>query len=182
MSQLFFTPELFRGFTESLYNQAIGDANGPGRDVGKALYWIFANSFKRQYALGLHFIIVILIGKSFFNLGQSVVKLIKNDDAKKLLFYICLICITLINPRMKVYDYWIVLGSSVGIIFTLFLQPDFLSRKIKFLSLILTGLVFMFFDFPVIYKIYIPPSISYFLCFYYYKTQKLSNNSLKRGI
>ena len=182
LSQFFFTPELFRGFTESLYNQAIGDVNGPGRDVGKALYWIFANSLKRQYALGLHFIIVILLGKSFFNLGQSIVKLIKNEDSKKLLFFICLISITLINPRMKVYDYWIVLGSSVGIIFTLFLQPYFLSRKIKFLSLILTGLIFMFLDFPVIYKIYIPPSISYFLCFYFYKTQKLSNNSLQQEV
>jgi len=177
VSQLFFTPDLFSGFTESLYAQAIGVIDGPGRDVGIAPYWIFGNFLDRQNALGLHFIFVILLGKSFFELGKSIVKLINKEDAQKLIFFISLLCITFINPRMKVYDYWIVIGSSTGIICTLFRQPKFLSMEFKFYSLILTGLVFMFL--PVIYKIYLPPSLSYLLCFYYYKNISFSEDYLK---
>ena len=169
-SQLFFTPDLFSGFTESLFAQAVGDLDGPGRDVGLAPYWVFGNFLDRQYALGLHFIFVILLGKSFVALGKLIDKLINKEDARKLIFFIFLLCITFINPRMKVYDYWIVLGSSAGIFCTLFRQPKFLSIEFKFYSLILTGLVFMFV--PVIYKIYIPPFLSYFLCFYYYKKNR----------
>ena len=167
VSQLFFTPELFSGFTESLFAQAIGDVDGPGRDVGLAPYWIFGNFLDRKYALALHFLLVILLGKSFVKLGQLINKFINKEHAIQLIFFISLLCITFINPRMKVYDYWIALGSCTGIIFTLFRQPKFLSFELKFYSLILTGLLFMFV--PVIYKIYIPPFLSYFLCFYYYK-------------
>lgn len=178
-SQLFFTPDLFSGFTESLFAQAVGDLDGPGRDVGLAPYWVFGNFLDRQYALGLHFIFVILLGKSFVNLGKLIDKLINKEDAMKLIFFISLLCITFINPRMKIYDYWIVLGSSAGIIFTLFRQPKFLSIEFKFYSLILTGLVFMFI--PIIYKIYIPPSLSYFLCFYYYKYNRFSDDYAKEN-
>tara|TARA_B100001093_G_scaffold396459_1_gene383559 strand:+ start:681 stop:2012 length:1332 start_codon:yes stop_codon:yes gene_type:complete len=179
VSQLFFTPDLFSGFTESLFAQAIGDVDGPGRDVGLAPYWVFGNFLDRQYALALHFILVILLGKSFINLGKLIDKFINKDDAMKLILFISLLCITFINPRMKVYDYWIVLGSSAGIICTLFRQPKFLSIEFKIYSLILTGLVFMFV--PVIYKIYIPPSLSYFLSFYYYKYNKFPDDYSKKN-
>ncbi len=180
-SQLFLTPDLFAGFTESLFAQAIGDLDGPGRDVGLAPYWIFGNFLDRQYALGLHFIFVIFLGKSFVNLGKSIDKFINKEDAKKLIFFISLLFITFLNPRMKVYDYWIVLGSSAGIICTLFRQQKFLSMKFKFYSLILTGLSFMFLYVPVIYKIYIPPFLSYFLCFYYYKNNRFSYDYLNNN-
>ena len=179
VSQLFFTPDLFSGFTGSLFAQAIGDLNGPGRDVGLAPYWMFGNFLDREYALGLHFLFVILLGKLFINLGKLIDKFINKEDARKLIFFIFLLFITFINPRMKVYDYWIVLGSSAGIICTLFRQPKFLSIEFKFYSLILTGLIFLFL--PVIYKIYIPPTLSYFLCFYYYKKNRSSGDYLNNN-
>ena len=176
-SQLIFTPDLFRGFTQSLYTQAIGTIDGPGIDVGSAPYWIFGNYLDRHYALALHFISVILLGKLFFDLGKSMAKLIKKEDAKKIIFFISLLFITFINPRMKVYDYWIVMGSSAGIIFTLFRQPKFLSIVFKLFILILIGLLFKFL--PLMYKIYLPPFLSYLLCFYYYKNNRYSDDYLK---
>ncbi len=176
VSQLFFTPDLFRDFTESLFLQAIGDRGGPGRDVGLAPYWLFGSVLNRYFALGLHFIFVFLLGKSFFHLAKLLDKFLNIEDARKLIFFISLICVTFINPRMKVYDYWIVLGSSAGIICTLFSQPNFLSMKVKFYSLILTGLVFSFL--PVVLKIYLPPFLSYSLCLFFYKKDRSSNDSL----
>ena len=102
--------------------------------------------------------------------------MINKQDAKKLIFFIALLCITFLNPRMKIYDYWIVMGSSVGIIFTLFRQQKFLAKELTFYSLIFVGLSFRFL--PHILKIYIPRFLSYLYCFFYYKNNKSSDTYL----
>ncbi len=176
LSQLLLTPELFGDFTESLFAQAIGDVDGPGRDVGLAPYWIFASFLDRKYALLFHFVVVILVGKSFFNLGKLINNSLNNEEAKKIFFFFALICITFFNPRMKVYDYWIVMASSAGIIFTLLSQTKLLFRELTFYCFLLIGI--FSFSLPIIYKIYIPPLFSYLLCFVYIKTNILLNDSV----
>ncbi len=174
-SQLLLAPGLFSNFKESLFLQAIGTMNGPGRDVGLAPYWIFGNLMNRWLALGLHFIVVIFLGIPYIKLGKAIDKFLNAEDALKILFFISLIFITFLNPRMKIYDYWIVIGSSTGIIFTLLHQTKLLSNERTLPLIIIIGLLFIFM--PVIFKIYIPPIISYFSCLFYFKAN--TNRILK---
>ena len=165
----FYTPDLFSQFINSLSKQVVGNATeGSGNDVGWGFYRIFAQFVSREYALILHIIFVIFLSYiTYFYLIKLKLK-INKDSFKKILFYTCLILLTLLNPRLKTYDFWLIPPTCLIILWTFYVNSDEFIKKFiifgmctfmilfSFLKLILPHL-----DYYVFVQLYIPVLFTY---------------------
>jgi len=139
-SQFYFFNELSNDFLASLNSQIIGSDEGSGKDIGISIYSILANFTERGKALIFHFLSIIAIAYISFYKLQSIFFSLTKENKVKFLFFFSLILVTLSNPRMKVYDYWIVSGASTGLIFILLREIPNLYGKSKIY--IFTGAIF----------------------------------------
>ena len=175
-SQIILFPSLFNEFLTSLSAQALGNMEGPGRDVGLAPYAMFGGVVDRTYAIGLHFVVVLLGGYLLLCLGKNAAKNLNSKDTTKLFFFLCLIIITFLNPRMKVYDYWVEVAASTGIVFTLLRKLE-LTQQIKWKKILLIGaLITMLFavtkdKHAFILQVYLPPFFAIGACFHFIQLQ-----------
>lgn len=161
ISQIFVTPDLFNGFMASLKAQTIGvSMAGPGKDVGLAPYWFLAHFFTRETSLLLHFLLVVLFSCGIIYLyNRFVAPYLVAADSEKVLLLIFIIVVTLLNPRMKVYDYWLLMGASTVSIFIFF---NYLP-KIKFIVIlfVILSINAMFFFARFYFKMKITPFMPY---------------------
>ena len=162
ISQLLFYSEMFSDFLFSLSSQVLGEPNGKAKDMGLGFYSyfdkIFDNSF---YALIFHLLSIISSAILVFYLLKNIKKYVDADDFKNISLYATLIFIIIMNPRLKVYDYWLVAASSCGLIYLLI---DMLDNKMKLLiiSIIFIFSVYLFLQFPkhTYLQIYLPALIA----------------------
>ncbi|MET1256090.1 hypothetical protein [Aliikangiella maris] len=178
LSQMVFTPELYDDFIFSLHAQAIGDSERAGRDVGYAPYFIFGYFFDKYYALLFHVIFVISISILALYIYRLISKHIYCAiDLQKILFFMALIVITLLNPRMKIYDFWIISSAGLGIAFTIGRYFDLFTFKSSLAILFLFGMLLIFLEYILhisyirVVRIYLPLIYTFFLimCFLYWK-------------
>lgn len=118
-------PNLFYQFISSLLKQAVGiNPDGSGRDVGWGLYKIFGQFLNREHALILHIIFMVFLSYiTYYYLIKLKFK-INNNALKKILFYTCLILLTLFNPRLKIYDFWLVSPACLIIVWTFYVNSN----------------------------------------------------------
>ena len=164
--QLSITPELFLDFLNSLKAQALGGEVGPGKDMGLSFYSLYAQFFSRHIALLMHFLTVLVIAFVFF-LSKVLSNLdIGGGDKQTISIFALLIFITLLNPRMKVYDYWIIGGASIGIMtISVTYAKSYLVKKYRSVFLLL-GIFFFILTMlkiPLLItaKIYLPPVLAF---------------------
>jgi len=146
-AQIGIFPELFNDFIISLKSQAIGSGTGPGRDIGIGLYSIFGEIFNsRKIAIMLHFFAVILISFISFNEIILLKKSIPKKQYNEIIFLTLLTFIVFLNPRLKIYDYWIIVSTSTSLIFSFYkiLSID-QKNQLKKLLILFSGLIISFF-------------------------------------
>ncbi len=115
--QKIFLSDEFDQWLSSLSAQALGERAGPGRDVGRAPYFFFSLVFGKGLGLLLH-IASIAFGALFLALiYKRSCKVMTVSERKMLLFWFALVVCILMNPRMKIYDWWVLQGGCVAIIF-----------------------------------------------------------------
>ncbi|KAA9005085.1 hypothetical protein [Histidinibacterium aquaticum] len=114
-------PDLFGEFLASLRLQALGSGGGAGQDVGLAPYSVFGEFVGRYPALVLHVLFVAGLATLLFGVWRFSGMAPDPKESRTLLFLTALILVTLLNPRMKVYDYWIV-GAASALVFYLLLK------------------------------------------------------------
>lgn len=170
ISQIFVYPDLFNNFIVSLSNQALGDNNL--RDVGIGIYRIAAKFQSSGVALVTHFVVWSSIALSLLFLVKSLKTRMDSKVYEKLIFFTCLAVVTLANPRMKVYDYWIVSAASLILLYLL-------NENFQFLKTRMHKAIFATFAFLVsaacstltsmdgnIAGVYVPAFAAYILLFY----------------
>ena len=127
ISQIFVYPNLFNNFILSLSNQALGDNDL--RDVGIGIYRIAAVYQKSGFALVTHSIVWSSIVLSLLFIIRSLKNRMDSKVFEKLIFFTCLVVVTLSNPRLKVYDYWIISAASLILLYLLNENFQFLKTK-----------------------------------------------------
>ena len=131
-------PVEFDQFVSSLQAQALGNGDGPGRDVGRAPYYFLGSFLGKEIGLVLHVACVALLGGLFVLYQSRIGKLMPDHDRTMLLFWFALIVCILINPRMKVYDWWVLQAACCAVLL--------LHIRYRFVSpLVLLGLATVFF-------------------------------------
>lgn len=170
ISQIFVYPNLFNNFIVSLSNQALGDNDL--RDVGIGIYRIAAIFQSSGVALVTHCVVWSFIVLSLIFVVKSLKTRMDSQVYEKLIFFTCLIVVTLANPRMKVYDYWIVSAASLVLLYLLNDNFQFLKTKMhKTIFAIFTFLVSVVcstlnsFD-GNIAGVYVPAFAAYILLFF----------------
>lgn len=129
ISQMFVYPDLFDNFVTSLSTQALGD--NAVRDVGIGIYRIAAEFLNSGFAIVTHFVVWSVLAVSLLFIFRSLKDRLDGAVFEKLVFYTCLIVLTLSNPRMKVYDYWIIPAASLVLLYVLNKNFRFLNTKLK---------------------------------------------------
>ena len=118
--QMIISNQLFKDFIFSLKDQSIGLVPGAGVDVGIGPYTFFAKIFKNKLiGLLLHSFTLIISGLAVLKKLESIKKFIPKIKYEQVCFLAFLIFINFLNPRLKVYDYWIIVAASTSIIFCL---------------------------------------------------------------
>lgn len=184
--QFLLAPELFVDFLHSLEAQALGGEAGPGKDVGSAFYFFFAHRFSRDIALLMHFVTVLALAYIFFQTRLLSGVNIRSGDKRNVIIFSLLIFITFLNPRMKVYDYWILSGASIGIMtisFT-YTKSDLIAKYRC--VLLLLGVLFFTLTMlktPLLIgaKIYLPPLLA-FLALVNLKRMSCSSKDVNKHI
>lgn len=141
ISQLFIYSDLSKDFIFSLKTQVLGNSEGIGADIGLAPYKLFEKIFRNK-AIGLlsHFGFILVSFNIIFKQVRFLKRYLNKAEYKKITFYLFLILITIINPRMKVYDYWIIVASSTSIIFSFY---KLFSYKQRYFSIPLISLTLL---------------------------------------
>lgn len=141
--QMIISDQLFKDFIFSLKDQSIGFDVGAGVDVGIGPYRFFANIFKNKLiGLLLHSFTLSISGLAVLRKFESIKKFIPKIKYNQVCFLAFLIFINFLNPRLKVYDYWIIVASSTSIIFCLInIIPSTQRNFLKILIMIFTSLI-----------------------------------------
>ncbi|MEM1110331.1 MAG: hypothetical protein AAGI11_00365 [Pseudomonadota bacterium] len=129
-------PDLFSLFLDNLRAQVIGDTPGPGRDVGLASYYVYGQYFQRPMALLLHTVSVGLVFALLMVIYTRSRPYLHPDTSHVLLFCGLLIVCILLNPRLKVYDWWIMQTAAVAMILVFLGQGLFRSWWMLVLALL----------------------------------------------
>ena len=166
-SQYFFYPNYFIDFINSLYNQSVGTPIVADQDIGLAPYSIFSYFFDKKTSLILHFILILIVFFSFYQKLLMSINLLDEKIKKKIYFFLMIILIIFLNPRMKIYDWWLEVAVSTAIIFTL---VDYIKLNKNFIFFITVTIIIVSLlaiidsDFIKYLRVYTPPFVAIILC------------------
>lgn len=166
-SQYFFYPNYFIDFINSLYNQSLGTSIIADQDIGLAPYSIFSYFFEKKTSLALHFIFILFLCFSFYKRLLLSINLLDEKLKKKIYFFLMIILITFLNPRMKIYDWWLEVSLSTAIIFMVLENIRFSKNLIilVILTIFISSLLAIInSDFIKYLRVYIPPFLAIILC------------------
>ena len=158
---------LFVDFLNSLSAQALGDDNM--RDVGIGFYRFFSAYVSKEVALFGHIAVLSLLSVCLVVIFKALKKKIDAELWQTLVFYTALILVTLSNPRLKVYDYWIVPAASLLVIYLIATNFALLRPKLQTFALpvlvfatpVLFAILSSFYD--KVFGVYLPAAIAFVL-------------------
>lgn len=176
--QAFTHQKLFQDFLTSISAQALGQNNV--KDVGIGFYRLFAYFQDSYMALIGHFAVLTLIISVLFLVFYQLKKLMIQETYNKLTFYSSIVIVNLSNPRLKLYDYWLIVASTILIIFFIFNELNLLTSWRKIIGL-LFFCVFISIILSFMNSYWISVIVLYFLCivafsllmYFYYNGDKL---------
>lgn len=179
LSQYVFYPDYFFEFINSLYSQAIGAIKIEDQDIGLAPFSIFSYYADKKISLLMHFLFLFLIFLILFKKIIFSLNLLDDKSKKYILFLLLIIMITFLNPRMKLYDFWLEVAASTAIIFILFSQikiKKYLIILISFTIIFSVIIALLNSDLIKYLKVYVPPIFSIILLISIHKPYQLLKN------